>query len=72
MASKRVVQDQDRPLQLPVVGEQHAPNLLRFLRENGVEPQSERFTTPEAIAAVQSGARDFVLIVPETYEKKMS
>ena len=72
MASKRVVQDQDRALQLSVVGERHAPNLLRFLRENGVETKSERFDTSGAIAAVRDGTRDFVLIIPESYEKKLS
>jgi sodium transport system permease protein len=72
MASKRVVQDQDKLLQLSVVGEQHAPNLLRFLRENGVQPKSERYTVSEAIAAVRDGQRDFVLIVPESYDQKLS
>ncbi len=72
MASKRVVQDQDKALEMPVVGEQHAPNLLRFLRENGVEPKSERYTTSEAIDAVRAGQRDFVLIIPESYDDKLS
>jgi sodium transport system permease protein len=72
MASKRVVQDQDKALAMPVVGEQHAPNLLRFLRENGVEPKSERYTTSEAIDAVRAGQRDFVLIIPESYDDKLS
>jgi sodium transport system permease protein len=71
MASKRVVQDQDKLLQLSVVGEQHAPNLMRFLRENGVEPKSERYSITEAITAVRDGQRDFVLIVPESYDEKL-
>src|SRR5262245_9160246 len=71
MASKRVVQDQDRPLQLPVVGEQHAPNLLRFLRENGVETQRESLSALQAIDAVRDGKRDFVLIIPESYDTKL-
>jgi sodium transport system permease protein len=72
MASKRVVQDQDKPLQLPVVGAQHAPNLLRFLRENGVEPQDETYSTTAAIAAVRDGKRDFILIVSPRYEEKLN
>ena len=72
MASKRVVQDQDKPLRLPVVGAQHAPNLLRFLRENGVEPQDETYSTAAAIAAVREGQRDFVLIVSPRYEEKLN
>jgi sodium transport system permease protein len=72
MASKRVVQDQDKPLRLPVVGAQHAPNLLRFLRENGVEPQDETYSTTAAIAAVRGGTRDFILIVSPRYEEKLN
>jgi sodium transport system permease protein len=72
MASKRVVQDQDKPLQLPVVGAHHAPNLLRFLRENGVEPQDETYSTTAAIAAVRDGKRDFILIVSPRYEEKLN
>ena len=71
MASKRAVQEQDKLLQLPVVGQQHAPNLMRFLRENGVQPTAENFTTSAAIDAVRNGQRDFVLIVPESYDAKL-
>lgn len=72
MASKRVVQDQDKPLSLPVVGAQHAPNLLRFLRENGVEPKNETYSTTAAIEAVREGKRDFILIVSPRYEEKLN
>lgn len=71
MASKRVVQDQDKPLLLPVVGEAHAPNLLRFLRENGVETQRETLSALAAIEAVRNGERDFVLIIPDSYDAKL-
>jgi len=72
MASKRVVQDQDRPLHLPVVGEQHAPNLLRFLRENGVATHRESLSALQAIDAVRDGKRDYVLIIPASYDDKLS
>ena len=72
MASKRVVQDQDRPLALPVVGERHAPNLLRFLRENGVETAAVSYGTAEAIDAVRSGKHGAVLMIPESYAAKLS
>ena len=72
MASKRALNEQDRLLELPVVGQQHAPNLMRFLRENGVAPKSEQLTTTQAMDAVRDGTRDFVLIVPEGYEQKLN
>ena len=37
LASKRVVESQDKPLRLTVSGVEHAPNLVHFLEENGAE-----------------------------------
>jgi sodium transport system permease protein len=71
LASKRMVRDQDMPLELPVVGVMNAPNLIQFLKENGVEVTVVRYTEREAMDAVRSGQRDFVLIIPDTYGKKL-
>jgi len=37
LASKRVVESQDKPLKLSVAGSEHAPNLVHFLEENGTQ-----------------------------------
>jgi sodium transport system permease protein len=37
LASNRAVRDQEQPLKLPVIGAEHAPNLMRFLAEQGVQ-----------------------------------
>jgi sodium transport system permease protein len=69
--SKRLVRDQDRPLTLPVVGVQHAPNLMSFLKENGADIVAVDLTESAAMQAVRSGQRDFVLIVPDNYGAKL-
>jgi sodium transport system permease protein len=69
--SKRLVRDQDRPLILPVSGALNAPNLMRFLKENGVNVVEVTLTESAAVDAVRSGQRDFVLIVPPTYGNKL-
>jgi len=71
LASKRMVRDQDLPLELPVVGMMNAPNLIQFLKENGVEVVAARYSESAAMEAVRSGQRDFVLIIPDTYGKKL-
>lgn len=51
-------------LEVPVVGAQHAPFLIGFLEEHGVEVRPSP-TDPEA--EVRAGELDLVLIVPQGY-----
>ena len=54
----------DRPLEAPVAGREHAPNLVAWLEERGVvveDPPAD----PEA--AVRDGDVDLVLIIDEVY-----
>ncbi|HEY0682869.1 MAG TPA: ABC transporter permease [Steroidobacter sp.] len=67
MVSRRAVENQDKPLDLPIAGAAHAPNLVHFLRENGVKVEDVQFTSDQAMEAVRSGQKDFVLIVGEDY-----
>lgn len=71
LLSKRLERDQDRPLQLPVAGARNAPNLLQFLKENGVAVIPVPYSESAAMQAVRSGARDFVLIIPDSYGEKL-
>lgn len=70
--SKRLVRDQDMALKLPVAGVENAPNLMNFLRENGVDVVAVKYSESQAMEAVRSGARDFILIVPDTYGAKLA
>lgn len=56
--------DAEKPLDLPVIGAQHAPNLIRFLEDNGavIKPGP---TDPEA--AVRAGDVVMVLEIPADY-----
>lgn len=67
MVSKRAVENQDKPLDLAIAGAPHAPNLVHFLRENGVNVETVQLTTAEAMNAVRSGERDMVLFIGEDY-----
>jgi sodium transport system permease protein len=54
------------PLDLPVVGAEHAPNLIAFLRQNDVNVLPAP-ADPEA--AVRAGGHDAVLIIPADFRE---
>ncbi|MBF5041511.1 ABC transporter permease [Aggregicoccus sp. 17bor-14] len=60
---------QDRPLELPVVGAQHAPHVVAALKRAGVTvvdpPQDYE-------AKVQDGTLDAVLVIPEKFAERFS
>ncbi|WP_163999463.1 ABC transporter permease [Pyxidicoccus caerfyrddinensis] len=60
---------QDRPLELPVVGREHAPSLMAFLERYGATLKE---APADYEALIRSGTLDAVLIVPEDYGKEFS
>jgi sodium transport system permease protein len=61
----RVTAEQsERPLALPVVGAEHAPNLVAYLRQAGVDIQPG---PADPLAAVRAGDAEVVLIIPPTF-----
>jgi sodium transport system permease protein len=71
LASKRVMENQDKPLRLTVSGLEHAPNLGRFLEENGAELKTVTMTADEAMSAVRGGGEDLVLLIDAEYSQKL-
>jgi sodium transport system permease protein len=60
---------QDRPLELPVVGREHAPSLMAFLERYGATLKE---APADYEALIRAGTLDAVLIVPEDYGKEFS
>ena len=71
LASKRVMENQDKPLRLTVSGLEHAPNLGHFLEENGTEIKTVTMTADEAMSAVRGGGEDLVLLIDAEYSQKL-
>jgi sodium transport system permease protein len=71
LASKRVVASQDKPLRLSVAGVAHAPNLVRFLEENGAQIKAVAMTPDAALSAVRAGREDLVLLIDTEYGRKL-
>ena len=62
---ERVVGETDESLRLPVIGAEHAPNLLRFMQENGADVVKMGDDLTAAQALVRSGREHLVLVIPE-------
>lgn len=71
MVTKRAARDQDQLLKLPVAGHAEVPNLLSFLRENGIEVQPVEYSADQAMRVVRDGEQELVLIVPPEYGEKL-
>jgi sodium transport system permease protein len=68
---ERVVGEADEALRLPVIGAEHAPNLMRFFEENGTDVI--RLDDDEAAARndVERGHENFVLIIPKDFGEQL-
>jgi sodium transport system permease protein len=71
IASKRAVESQDKPLELTVAGGEYAPNLLRFLVENGAEITGSALSADEAVQAVRRGEQELVLVIDAAYGREL-
>ena len=71
LASKRAVESQDKPLRLAVSGIEHAPNLVHFLEENGVQVKTVTLAADQAISEVRAGREDLVLLIDAEYGEKL-
>ena len=67
LSLSQAINDEAKPLELPVIGAEHAPNLVAFLESENIifkEPPESR---EAAIEAIKNGSLDAVLIIPESY-----
>jgi sodium transport system permease protein len=62
-----VKQEADKPLDLPVVGAEHAPNLIRYLEQNNVRIKP---APADPKQAVRDKAATVVLIIPAEYPQQ--
>jgi len=72
LSIERSLSDIDSSMTLPVIGAEHAPNLLRFLESNNIEIVPGPADRDAAIAAVKSGELDVVMAIPEEFGAQLS
>ncbi len=59
-------------LELPVIGQERAPNLMAYLKSRNIDIVDAPATREAAIAAVKDGVHDVVVIVPEEFAAQLA
>ena len=60
----------EETITLPIVGQSHAPNLVAFLRRQGVEPSDEIETLEDAVAAVTNGLHEVIVVIDPEFSER--
>lgn len=68
----RALDDAETTMELPVIGQQHAPNLMRFLESRNITIIAGPDDANSAGEAVKSGLHDVVLVVPANFGEQLS
>lgn len=64
LSLRQSLSDASEALDLPVIGGEHAPNLLGFLESRNIDIMDAPADREAAIEAVQNGVHDVVVIIP--------
>ena len=72
LSIERSLDDAGRSIELPVIGEQRAPNLMRYLASHNIDVVAGPADRAAAIASVTDGGLDVVVIVPEDFGAQLN
>jgi len=62
----------DESLELPVIGAERAPNLIKFLAQHDIDATAGPESSEQARLWVAEGREDLVLVIPEGYAEEIS
>jgi sodium transport system permease protein len=72
LSIERSLSDIDKTMELPVIGAEHAPNMMRFLRSRNIEVIEGPADRAAAIDAVKNGAIDVVVVIPPAFGEQFT
>jgi len=72
LSVKQSLSDASEPLDLPVIGREHAPNLITFLESNNINIVDGPATREEAIDGVSNGDHDVVVVIPASFGENLA
>jgi sodium transport system permease protein len=72
LSIERSLSDVEKTLQVPVIGAEHAPNLVRYLESRNLEILDTPESREAAMEGVKTGLHDIVIVIPETFGENMS
>jgi sodium transport system permease protein len=71
LSIERSLDDIDRSLQVPVIGQQHAPNLVDYLGSHNIDIIGGPESRDAAMQAVTAGEHDVIVVIPETFGEQL-
>ena len=72
LSIERSMSDAERTLTLPVIGAEHAPNLMRYMESTNIEIADGPGDLAAANTAVKTGEHDVVLVVPAEFGSQLA
>jgi sodium transport system permease protein len=72
LSVERSLDDQENILELPIIGQEYAPNLVAYLRSRNIDAVDGPADLAAAMDAVKTGAHDIVLIIPEAFGEQLA
>ena len=72
LSIERSLSDVEKTLELPVIGAEHAPNLVRYLGSRNIDIVEGPDDRTAAIDAVKLGAHDIVVVIPAEFGEQLS
>ena len=72
LSVERSLEDMESTMTLPVIGEEHAPNLVSYLRSQNIDVVAGPDDLAAAMDAVKTGAHDIVLVIPEEFGEQLA
>lgn len=72
MSIDRALDDAESVMELPVIGQEFAPNLMRFLESRNIDIVAGPEDARDAAAAVKTGLHDVILVVPEAFGEQLA
>lgn len=72
LSIERSLDDIDRSLEVPVIGQEHAPNLMRYLRSHNIDIVSGPDDRAAALEAVKTGEHDVIVFVPQSFGEQLA
>lgn len=72
LSVKQSLSNENVALDLPVIGSEHAPNLIAFLESSNVNIVAGPESRDAAVSAVSNGEQDVVVIIPEDFGENLA
>jgi len=72
LSLKQTLTDVAQPLDVPVIGQAHAPNLVRFLNSRNINVVDAPESRDAAMLAVKNGDHDLVIVIPQNFGEDLA